>query len=317
VADQVGRTAKPEARILASEERQAEFDRRGFTVVDLLSPEEVRASWEMIEAAAPAQFDATARGGRAFQFHASFLHEDQDYRRRIHGLIRDALQPKLDRLLCGYEILLAGLFLKAPGTGMVPLHFDWTMVPDLSVVGINVWCPLIDVDVENGALHLVEGSQRAVPHIGAPGTPMWCAGLEEELTSLAVPVPLRAGQALVYDNTILHWSPPNRSAAIRPVIALNCLPRTVRPAFYRLDAESGGARFEKFDMGDGRHFKVQAADFFSGEIDAPRLGYVSNENRTLGREEAYRAIGVPLPAVRASNRETRISSAIRRIFSRG
>jgi hypothetical protein len=272
------------------EQKQAELHARGYTIVELVSGGDAAALLDAVAAQPPLGEFHPATAGKAFQFHSSFLDDDLVYRKRIHEMIKARFQPELDAILRDYEILIAGLFLKQPGSGAVHLHFDWTMIDDLDRVGINVWCPLVDVDETNGALRLVEGSHQLVRHIGAPHARPYFKGYEAELMDASLSVPLRAGQALIYDNTILHWSPVNRSAAPRPVIAMNCLPRTARPVFYRLDAEAGGKRFEVYDMADGGFFEHDAAAYFAGNIRRPSLGFVENPNRIVDRAEFQRRL---------------------------
>jgi hypothetical protein len=271
--------------ILLEPQREKELRTRGYTVVRLLDPGEPPRLLEALTDALPHGFTPVEQPGKQFEFHASFLDSNLDYRRRSHERIRELFQPRLDEILVDYEILIAGLFVKQPGTGAVPLHFDWSMIEAPDDIGLNVWCPLVDVDAGNGALHLVEGSQRLLRHIGAPHTPIYCSGYDAVVMERSTMVPLEAGEALIYDNTILHWSPVNRSSQPRPVIAMNCIPRRARPVFYRLDSAAAGSRFEVFDMSDGGFFEHLPGDFFTGAINRPSLGYIDSPNQRLSADD--------------------------------
>jgi hypothetical protein len=285
------------AEIVADSRANADLLHRGFTIARLLSADEATALLErMVAIRGGESFDRTDGGGTGIEFHSSFLDMDPDYRKRADELVRSSFAGRLDALLRDYEILNGGLLLKPAWSSEVNLHYDWTMIRDLDQVSLNVWCPLVDVDISNGALQLVEGSQRLVRHIGAPHAPLYCRGYEAVLKERSTPIPLRAGEAVIYDSTVLHWSSPNGSGRARPVIAMNCIPRTATPVFYRLDDETAGRRFEVFDMSGGAYYEHDAADYFAGRIRARSLGFVRNGNRVVPLAEFERRLA------RAKNR---------------
>jgi hypothetical protein len=285
------------AAIMADSRANADLLRRGFTIVRLLSADEANAVQETMVAIRGGEgFDRSDGGDTGIEFHSSFLDGDRGYRKRVDELVRSTFAGRLDALLCGYEILNGGLLLKPAGSSEVLLHYDWTMIRDLDQVSLNVWCPLVDVDISNGALQLVEGSQRLVRHIGAPLAPLYCRGYEAVLKERSTPILLRAGEAVIYDSTLLHWSSPNGSGRARPVIAMNCLPRTATPVLYRLDDQTAGRRFEIFDMSGGAYHEHDAADYFAGRIRARSLGFVRNRNRAVPLAEFERRMA------RAKNR---------------
>lgn len=285
---------------------------RGYGVVTLMTPAEADDLLGRVKEWARDNA-ATTDAGRDYDFHASFLDRDKVYRRRVHRELKSLFDPLIAQLVPGYEVLLAGIFLKKPGAAHLPLHFDWTMVRDLRTRSINLWCPLMDVSRENGSLHVVEGSQRFVEHIGAPNTPPWFAGMADELSEAAKPMEIKAGQAVVYDSTLLHFSSANGSDQNRYVVALNCLPKGVDPVFYRR-ADDQGTRFELFDMSGDRFFDHDPTQFFSGGMSAPSLGFVDNNNRTLGLDDVQALLGNSLAATR---KPASLWKTLLRRFNRG
>ena len=95
----------------------------------------------------------------------------------------------------------------------VPMHQDdgyGRLEPPLDV---TVWTALTDTDEDNGCLVIVPGSHRdgLVEHAPAASNPF----LREAEAGDAVPLPLRAGEAVLFTGLTLHGSGPNRSAAPR------------------------------------------------------------------------------------------------------
>jgi hypothetical protein len=97
-----------------------------------------------------------------------------------------------------------------------PWHQDeayWSM-PNHDNRGIAVWMPLQDATVENGCLWYIPGSHRGpiLMHRPIGGDPR-VHGLEtlDADTARAVPVPLKAGDAVVHHIRCLHFAGPNRT----------------------------------------------------------------------------------------------------------
>jgi hypothetical protein len=81
------------------------------------------------------------------------------------------------------------------------------------------WCSLVDCDEEYGCLFVIPRSHSLYRKIEILGeTPFFAEYIEELVEKHAVPVPLRAGEAVYFDNFLLHGSYPNRRTTPRPAI---------------------------------------------------------------------------------------------------
>src|SRR5262245_39076862 len=105
--------------------------------------------------------------------------------------------------------------------GVVPPHQDWTFVDETRFRSATVWVPLVDIDVDNGALGAIHGSHRFFPtQVRSSPSPQCKSLLSDHLWSIFPYLdvrPLRAGQAFIFDNATIHGSPPNVTP--RPRIA--------------------------------------------------------------------------------------------------
>jgi hypothetical protein len=110
-------------------------------------------------------------------------------------------------------------------TYLSPWHqeYPYNLTSDNAV---TLWLPMVDVDRDNGCLLVVPGSHRlgALPvRVHDPLNTQRNANQTLEIDGLpavlerhpAVPVPVAAGDALVFHTFLLHRSQPNRSAATR------------------------------------------------------------------------------------------------------
>jgi hypothetical protein len=277
-------------RIFADLDRQHDFDRDGYTVVRLLSPEKAAALAAKLPAIRPALDFTPNTSTLDHAYHVSLLDPDVAYRKAAWTFVQDALREPLGHVLTGYRLLTGGLLVKPAGASALSMHRDWTMLPDGDQAALNVWCPLIDVDEGNGALALLPGSHRLVPNIEAAHVRPFFADYGDLLTELSVSVPLGAGEAVIFDYRTIHGSRANRSSRPRPAISSACIPTTARAVTYALDRAGGGTRFELFAM-DGAGMEA-VADRLAGNAGAAEsLGFVPNHNQAVSREQFQRLIG--------------------------
>ncbi len=149
-------------------------------------------------------------GAKAFA--ASIMSGDLLYRRRVSAAIAAMIGARVEELFCDYRIAFCNYAVKDAGMdgGTVELHQDWTFVDESRYESVGVWCPLIDVDPENGCLHVVAGSQQFGR--GPRGLSNTWPAIREHLPQ---PLPMQAGEAVLFSQRLFHTSLPNRSHATR------------------------------------------------------------------------------------------------------
>jgi hypothetical protein len=139
----------------------------------------------------------------------------------IHKSIGAILRGTLDEWFNSYKNIINAFSIKTPGgDGKVPIHQDATAVDEEMFSPVTIWIALQDVGLENGALYLIPKSHHIFsPYRGATIDRI-TINVDHLLTPLFIPTPLKAGQALIFDSRILHFSPPNFSPLNR--VAVNC-----------------------------------------------------------------------------------------------
>jgi hypothetical protein len=262
--------------------RQDAFERQGFAVARLFDEAEAAAlldRLDRLERDAPAVHLPPDEALRK-----SFFHPDLDYRTQVDALGREAFAGPVKSILDGYRIVACGQFTKRPHAKEMGLHRDWTMMRNPALPALNIWCPLVPVDRENGTLALLAGSHK-LPNVEAPGVRPFYGSYADILKKRSVRFALRPGEAVIFDNRALHWSTANRTADPRPVLRAVTVPEDERIVFYRLDEESGGDRFELLDLEEDGVLTRTPRDTEEGKARQRSLGFVSNENRPLTLRE--------------------------------
>lgn len=220
-------------RTLVNDDREAELEEFGWTVVDLLTPEEVATLRDFYVAESqtedlnpPGAFDPTYA-----EF--SVIHCRPDFRAHAFDRITSVIGPRVEELLADHRPLVANFVNKLPGTGIVPVHQNWAVVDERSFRSVSVWVALVDCDVSNGAVQFLSGSHATFREPRG----MWAyeafVDVFDEIVGQLVPVAVRAGQAIILDDAVVHYSPPNDTGADRLAIQLVMIPRAAEPLFFQ------------------------------------------------------------------------------------
>lgn len=188
-----------------AETREPHLERLGFTVIDLVTPEQARALLDM----------AGSRGRAPAHFRHDLDLEDNDERAERSNLLAAALDAPLRTAIGGVRPTLRTLRLLEPYGGQVPLGRGATRVDERGGErSLVAWIPLQDVTGHDGQLRVVPGSHRLPPTLRGPGLDATLPPPEDVEPFLRT-VPLRAGQALVMDAALIHGTFPNHTAGPR------------------------------------------------------------------------------------------------------
>lgn len=273
---------KSAGRVMNDPHLQKQFDRDGFARLALLGREEVDALRTELRALRPDDGFASDERRTGASYHCSFLDSSHAYRRQVSELLRRVFGPHVERLLAGYDILNCNLYVKPPGAGEFTIHQNWPAA-ELEETTVTIWCPLVDTSRKNGAIQLVPGSQKLFPHIETPGAPPYFTGFVDKLKRRHLePVPTRAGDGIIFDDSLLHWSAANESDEPRVAIQLICIPRSVTPILF---IPSGVDRFEKIAADSEFYLTHDAPDLYARQPHWRSLGFVPSRNRKISYRE--------------------------------
>lgn len=211
---------------------EEQFTREGYLVVPMLSPAEVESLTSLY-------YDTVPELPSDF-FSTAFL-PDGAPRRTLTTRVREVLGPHVERLTRDYSIFSLGYVAKrgGPDQAPLPLHQDYTYVDESTKRAVHFWIPLLDVEEANGCLTVVPRSHHLVEHISAAGiNPSPYDPIRPILDKqCTLPLPIKAGTAIFFDQRLLHGSRPNRSASLRLALACTLLPTGLEARIYVMDEE--------------------------------------------------------------------------------
>ena len=199
-------------QVFRTREHHDTFQEQGYVVVDLLNSDELERIRRIYQGYHPEPEPG---------FFTTTFNQDVGHRTAVHNDILSVVSRRIDELFAAYKVNFCSFITKAPGPkSELILHQDMSLVDESKYNGINIWCPLVDLTEENGAIQVLPRSHRLFPTYRGASLPDIYDGIEDEVKSLMTSLFLKAGQAVIFDQSIMHYSPPNMSEQVRPVI--NC-----------------------------------------------------------------------------------------------
>jgi ectoine hydroxylase-related dioxygenase (phytanoyl-CoA dioxygenase family) len=196
-------------RVFKDSKHQEEFEKNGFIVVDFYSPAEI----EEVKALYRNLHPKDEKG-----FFPSAYSKDKKYRETTDKELQRIGSKKFEELLVDYQIINGCFIVKSPGQeSYLHVHQDMTLVDESEFTGMNIWTTTVDLNDENGVLYLLLGSHRFFPTYRGHTLPGFYDPIQEEIKDYMTPYYLKAGQAIIFDQSIVHFSPPNTSDEVRIV----------------------------------------------------------------------------------------------------
>lgn len=166
-------------------------------------------------------------------FYSSTHSPDHSFRRESSNFIKKIVAERMEQFFCGYD-LLGGAFVVKPakGKGLLPPHQDWNIVDERITRSYNLWIPLIDVTVENGAVYVLPGSHNKIFTHRGPAIPSLFKNIEPHVWTSLEALPMKAGEALLYDHALVHASPNNNTNKMRLGIVCGIIPQNQNMQLY-------------------------------------------------------------------------------------
>lgn len=197
---------------------QSNYDRDGFVKYQLLNQAEIDGLLAVYQ-----ELNSGLEGQKFYTSHTSY---NLEYKTKVDQAIREVLTPKLEDLFFDFKPVFGFYLVKAQGSETLQLHLDWQFVDERVHVGFNIWCPLVDVKKENGALFAIPGSHKLIKVLRGYNTPNPVSFANRAIDEKQlVTLPLKAGEALIFDLRLLHGAWPNTLPQPRIAVGMVAIPQ--------------------------------------------------------------------------------------------
>ena len=224
------------ARIFKDDKLQQQFELKGFVVIPFLSPSETLALTELYNN----QITETPEGF----YSTSFSHDVVAKEKLITGVDK-IFNEKVKNTFEPIKKLGSCFLNKSHGPqGEMPIHQDWTVVKEAEFDSLTIWVPLCDVNEKNGAMQVVEGSHRYSDALRSPSLINPFLDVQLEVRKDLQTIKMKAGEALIFNQALLHASPPNNTLNQRLAVTYGLIPAEAQLVFYHKNENNLVEKYE-------------------------------------------------------------------------
>lgn len=167
-------------------------------------------------------------------FHVTFFDKNDEYKQQLFSYIKDLFSDFSKNSFISHKCCQANVFLKQPKSGYVYPHQNLTIVDEKEYTSFSCWMPLQDTNFENGTVCLIPGSHNHFQayrntHIYWPYIDFF---KNDSNLNYFKAVDVKAGEILILDDRLAHYTPENKSNDTRWVLHSLWAPTQAQIKFY-------------------------------------------------------------------------------------
>ncbi len=203
-------------QILRDRKMQDTLNAEGIVQMPFAGPEVVK---QLIE------FSDELNKGRSLPqdtLHTYLKTTDKELVTEMNKGLREILKPLMDKVLVDYRYTSFTYQSKGLGdNSLLSAHQDWSFSDETKYRTYTFWLTLMDSVPGNGTLHVIKRSHKKLNNIRGAGIDPVCKNVWPEAAASMEPIYAKAGDLLIFDSALLHYSPPNTTQQIRVSVMTN------------------------------------------------------------------------------------------------
>ena len=206
--------------------------------------------------------------------YSNVKNKSSEYNTKVDVIFQEIYKQSIEKHFEGYQVGGGAFLIKGTGNeSHSSLHQDWNVVDENKYQSAAIFCPIVDVDEQNGCLQVIKGSHNWFQNIRSFRTPTPFFNFNQVKKGL-VAFPVKAGDAIVFRHNVIHGSKPNLTSNIRVAAMVSVASKSANYLHY---------------MKEGDEFRVLKADneFYNKELSK----LYSNDN--INVEEIDRLVIEP------------------------
>jgi ectoine hydroxylase-related dioxygenase (phytanoyl-CoA dioxygenase family) len=267
-------------RVLNNEALEKQFQKEGFVKVPFISEKEVAELKQLFFDTLPesggqiTSGDIGAEGEHLITYDFTFIDKNPEYKRKVFKIITEHFEPQMNKMLADYRPIIANFIRKKPEAGEVPLHQNWAFADERKCTTVSIWCPLVDSSVANGTLQVVPGSHKRFGETRGPMVPWELEGIKKEIIdNHLIPLETKAGDCVILDDSIVHYSAVNKTEGLRLAIQLICVPSEFPSYHYHLNHGKGEGKVEVLEVDQEFYIQFNPWKFPTDVITVEKLDF--------------------------------------------
>lgn len=266
--------------------------RNGYYITDFLSKREIEKLKKSYSA-----FHLNRKGGEGAFF--------GEISKEIHNANAEILSHIYDEWFVNYKSIVNAFVVKTPGAAsVVPIHQDSASVDEEKYSSINLWIPLEDISAHNGVMYVIPKSHHIfLPYRCATIDPI-SKNIEHVLLPYFIPLFLKAGQALIFDSRLFHYSSPNLTNETRVVAISKICSQEAKVIAYFRDNNANHNKVEVWQCPDDYLIYSESHNDTIRPRFSKQLGYKNPNVRPLTEsefEKRRKTLKIELPCKRPEN----------------
>ena len=254
-----------------------EFARSGFVVVRLMSRDEALGIAETCRRNLPQDIPAHEN--------VTYIYTDEPELAWIEDVAGPVFERALLSLLADMRRLHPSVIVKPAGERAVPPHVHPIFTLEQSASTVFCWCALEDMEDANGVMQVLPGSHKLFPIMPMYGQEPYFLPAWDDISARMESIYLEAGEALLFDESLIHSSLPNSTARHRLALATHCIPQSLDPiALF----PSHPGQYKVYSPGSefGYQYHIRPG-MITPPDHWPMLGYVDDVHRLVPADEFW------------------------------
>ncbi len=240
---------------------QQQFDEQGFVKIQLLDENDIKILTE--------EFYKFHQHIEINSFGASSFINNKEEKLEIRDKLYPIFLPHFEKIFQDYTYFGSSFLYKTPGKNSdLSPHQDWTIIDEEKYIAINIWTPLIDTNENNGTLYVVPKSQsQKLFSLRAPTLPFYFQKYFDTVIKCGIPTNAKAGEAIILNQSIIHYSSSNNSDTLRIAITSGVKSKNA-PMLFHYKNENN--EIEQYEMQED--FLLSFDDFKKDIYQKPKNG---------------------------------------------
>ncbi len=205
------------------------FHKNGYVVIDLLTNDDLSKLQNLYDLNVNEVTDG---------FSTTIHSNDFEFKKDISNNINEIVKPRIDNFLEKHRSLGCSFLTKTPtANSYMSPHQDWMIVNEEIYFSATVWIPLSDTDEINSTLRVIPGSHLWNKAYRSPTIKSIFESFVNDIFPFTIPIPLRKGQAIIFNHALIHASSPNTGKSNRIVASYGFVPVDSELKFYHQPIE--------------------------------------------------------------------------------
>ncbi len=230
-----GKNWKPaEQTVIKDEALKAAIEKDGYKVVQVMDQPTI----EKLTAVYKKHHSKHTENGGMFY---SLYSQDLEYRKQVNDELLEILEPVFEKLFTNYRSVLGSFIIKHQGPkSEFNVHQDSTGSNEWKHSPLSFWLPLQDTTIQNGCMWVLPESHKWFSPYRGISFPSMFEKNQDMFRPYLVPVELKLGEVLLFDNRIVHLSGVNHSEHPRVIAMAGIFPKEAELIACYRDVENNG-----------------------------------------------------------------------------